>query len=208
MAKKRLRVLLLACATVLVCLALIIAGSYALFSDSTKVTNHLQAGTLDITLIRESYSSKYLNDDGLLETRTGGEYDFSNPTTTNIFGLEDDAMIAPRSVLVANMVLSNNSNVAFDYWIDIVVGDGYLDSALANQLKVTVITDTIEQEFQLSRGYTLGGENGIALVKVGESHNFTVKIEFEDRETGNNVTMGQKVIFDFVVRAVQTTQEA
>ena len=212
MAKKRLRVLVLACATILVCLALIIAGTYALFSDSTKITNHLEAGTLDLTLTRISYSSKYLNDQGLLETRTGGTYDFSNPSSQNVFGLEAGAKLAPRSELSATLRISNEktkSNVAFDYWVDIV-GGGKLDPVFADQLLVTVTKggETVDSFYldELGTGRVLGGTTGLGLVKVGESQEFTVIIQFVDRSsTENNKAMALEADFDIVVRAVQTT---
>lgn len=49
---KKLRALLSAALTIMLSVSIGVAGTYALFSDSVEVTNHLQAGTLELGLTR------------------------------------------------------------------------------------------------------------------------------------------------------------
>lgn len=49
---KKLRALLSAALTIMLSVSIGVAGTYALFSDSAEVTNHLQAGTLELGLTR------------------------------------------------------------------------------------------------------------------------------------------------------------
>ena len=49
---KKLRALLSAALMIMLSVSIAVAGTYALFSDSVEVTNHLQAGTLELGLTR------------------------------------------------------------------------------------------------------------------------------------------------------------
>ena len=48
----RKRTLLVSCAVILLCMTVIIGMTWALFTDTHTVKNHLKAGDLDITLER------------------------------------------------------------------------------------------------------------------------------------------------------------
>ena len=58
---KKKRTILLSVMTAVLCLALVAGGTYALFSDQVTLTNHLEAGKLDITLTRTYLKTKSLN---------------------------------------------------------------------------------------------------------------------------------------------------
>ena len=58
---KKMRTLLLACVTILLCVTMIAGGTYALFTDEVRLSNHLIAGDMDITLERIALNGKTLN---------------------------------------------------------------------------------------------------------------------------------------------------
>lgn len=127
-----------AIATILICVALIAVGSYALFSDTTKVTTHLKAGDLDIKLWRINLSS---TKDGQT-TQNANDVNFSSSTTENIFGLTDGDLILPTDKYEAEMMISRskNTNVGIKYWLDFIVPavSSAEDQALLDQLKITI----------------------------------------------------------------------
>ena len=182
---KRKRALLIACSTILLCLALIVGGTYALFTDSAKVTNHLRAGFMDVTLIRTNYTHKVLDlQTGYLTDRvaTGDELnvDFSGVTNENLFGLtmEDDAATAydDRDLMVpgvsyrSEMKLTNNGTVAFNYTINIVYNEtdangNESDSKFAEQLYVTLWAPQMNEDGTVKvdgNGNTVWEEEAIA----------------------------------------------
>lgn len=207
---KGLKGLALAMVAILLCVTTIVAGTFALFSDTVKVTNHLQSGTLDVTLERVSATKTILSPDGYLTEVTVGSEDFSDANTDNLFGLETGDKIVPGSVLNANMTIKNDSTVAFGYYVKVVLSsaDGKVsDQTLASQLKVTVTGDRTVST-KLSEGVFVGGENDfIAKVGVGEQKTFSVKVEFVndsiDTTVDNNEAMAKNVYVDFIVYAVQ-----
>lgn len=207
---KRLKGLVLAMVAVMLCVTTMVAGTFALFTDSAKITNHLQSGALDVSLSRVEATRTILNEEGYLEEKKVGGGDFSNANSENLFGLTSDEKIVPGSVLTADMRIANDSDVAFGYYIQFILStDSQKISAdtLAEQLKITIIGDE-EVSAKLSDGLTLGSEDDfVAVVGVGESKEFTVKVEFVndaiDTSVDNNDAMSQNVYVDFVVMAVQ-----
>ena len=100
-----------AVATILICVALIAVGSYALFSDTTRVTNHLQAGDLDIKLWRIDLAGKGLDDKGFMtDVKDTLDKDFTSTTTDNIFNLDNTKYVVPTSKYVAEMMIARNQN--------------------------------------------------------------------------------------------------
>ena len=111
-------------ATILICVALIAVGSYALFSDTTRVTNHLQAGDLDIKLWRIDLAGQGLDEYGFLDNIANTtDKEFTGATTDNIFDLDD-------------------TNVAIKQWLDFVVPNVDTsvpeNEALLSQLVITI----------------------------------------------------------------------
>lgn len=202
----RKRTLLVSSAIILLCLTVIVGMTFALFSDSEKVTNHLKAGKLDITLIRTSLTSTRLNEQGRLEAVTDNEHvDFTNRNDKNVFGLEK-AIIVPLSYFSAEMLIQNNSksaesNVTFAYWIEIVY-TGTTKINLADQIRVTVNEN---DSAILSEGLVVGSASSpIGVLEVNESATFNVTVEFLNL-ANNNVAQGESLAFDLVVHAVQYT---
>lgn len=159
----RKRALLVSGSVILLCMTIIVGMTWALFTDTETVSNHLKAGDLDITLVRESLTKTavYNVNSGVAESQKfntdvdGGRLDFSNPNNKNIFKLypngdEDSSaeLILPGSSYTAEMKISNNdSDVDFVYWLGVVVKDANGDvieestSDLADVVEITVVTN-------------------------------------------------------------------
>lgn len=202
-ATNRKRALIVSGSVILLCLTVVIGMTSALFTDVESVGTHLRAGDLDITLTRTKLTSTYLDDSGYLATYTDTiEKDFTGKTDENIFAA-NGAIIVPQSKYIAEMKVENNSDVAFAYWIEIIyTGEANVD--LANQIQVTV--DTAESKL-LNEGLKIGSEsNPVAIVPVGQSHEFTATAEFLNLTSAvNNTAQGDDVTFDIVIHAVQYT---
>lgn len=209
MTKKRLRVLLLAGATVLVCLVLIVACTYALFSGSVKVDNHLQAGTLKMTLVREKLTSYNLAADGnMTETTDDTSSDFTEATDNNIFGFTDSIRIVPMSSFTADMVIKNEGDIAFVYWVEIVFDPTSNSQAFAEQLTLSVTPEGGEtQTKSLKDGLSLGSDTDeLGTVDLGGEAKFSVTVTFDNLEDEvNNSARDSEVSFDLIVHAVQAT---
>ena len=205
------RSVLLSALTLMLCLALVASGTYALFSDQVTLKNHLQAGTLDITLIRTNLTTLSLdNTTGfLVETENSEDVDFSAPTDRNVFDITDETLVVPGCVYTAEMQIQNNSDVAFGYWLEIVFDDT-VDLTLAEQLKVTVTTADGNKSISgmLNENKGLIGEEADPvqiLAKTGSAL-FTVTVEFcnLDHSVNNNAKLSS-FEFDIIVHAVQIT---
>ncbi|MBQ7391229.1 MAG: hypothetical protein IJV73_00960 [Clostridia bacterium] len=209
----RTRTLLVSCVVILLNVAIIVGVTWALFTDTQKVSNHLQAGDLSITLKRTELTKTTLNTNGyLVEQPTDTTVvSFSNPTDANVFGLGENEKIVPGSKFVAKMDIANNSDVAFGYWIEIVCTDKESGANLAKQLKVTVNTGSDASAF-VNDGLTVKGENGyVGELGIGATAAFTVTVEFldsfvaENNIENNDLAKGENLSFDLVVHAVQAT---
>ena len=231
----RKRALITSGAIVLLCMTIIVGMTWALFTDTQTVTNHLQAGDMKITLNRTQLVKKTLDDDGyLVETMVQSAAEdeavpFDNPTGENVFGLEADEVIVPGSKFVATMQVQNNSDAAFKYWVKIDCKDEDAAKELAEQLVIIVYTDknkdgvidtdevTDDSDVSIiANGLTVGDDqNYIGIVETGSSEDFIVSLEFRDDgysyvdgvlTSNNNVAKKKTSNFDLIVYAVQVTQ--
>ena len=204
------RSILMSVLALALCLSLVAAGTYALFSDKVTIKNHLQAGTLDITLIRTNLKTRSLDSTtGLLAlTENSEDVDFSNPNDKSIFDITDKTLLVPACWYEAEMQISNNSDVAFGYWIEIDFG-GSVDQAFASQLEITVTSQkgTYSKTVNQSDGL-IGAENDpIGIVAKTGSQLFTVRVEFRDLDdTVNNNAKKQNTEFDIIVHAIQVVE--
>ena len=197
-----------------ICLLISVLGTYALFSDSVTVSNHLQAGNLELKLERTNLVYSELNQEGYLEdyeVNTVVDFTSTNSSTANVFDLEDETLIVPGSEYEATMKISNNGSVAFGYWISINFTSQASD--LADQVSIIVTTydeqgNETEHVRSLSEGLTLGSDaNPLGSVAVGStSATFKVKIVFEN-VAENNDAQNDKASFDLVVNAIQLTEK-
>ena len=203
----RKRALMVSGAIILLCMTIIVGVTFSLFTDSETVRNHLKAGDLEATLTRTYLEYNTLDEVGRLEVqKVEGEFDFSNASTNNVFGVDSsNLLLIPGSYFKADMKIANTGNVAFTYNIGIqLIGKS---NALAEQLQVTVAhpdgTTTTKMLSELTQGITIdSGE----LLKGGAAQNFTVEIRFVDKSTENNAAQDQLAEFDLVVTAVQSTK--
>lgn len=211
------RVLLISCSVIMLCLCIIAGMSYALFTDSVTVSNHLQAGNLHITLTRTELQYSILSVNGELDTITVEE-DLDLTTSTddecNVFGIDsNDVRIVPGSYFDAELEIKNDGNTAFNYSVSIKRLDGTMD--LADQLKVIVThPDGSRTEKMLSE---LTGDLSIAagrMKKTDSVQTFRVRVEFvndadynvshdEDARINNNDVQSGTAVFDLIVTAEQ-----
>lgn len=204
----KMRKLLLSVVTLVLTATLIAGATFALFTDELTFKNHLQAGTLDITLERTSLSYSKLDADGFQCTETiSAPADFSNTnqSSANIFEIDGTTRIVPTSFFNAEMRISNHSTVAFDYWIKLDFIEG--DATFAEQMKITVTTSTGKNhDGIISTNASVGSSTDpIGTLKIGAEETFTVNVEFVDDED-NNLAKGKSVKFDLIVYAVQAVK--
>lgn len=208
---KNSRNLVLSSLVIMMCLVLMTLSTFALYTDTITINQHLQSGTLDIELKRTSLKYNYLNKDGYFVEKENNEIiDFSKTSTNNknIFNINKKTQIVPGSYYNASMELINKGSVAFVYWIEVVLLDDYYND-LSKQLEIIVTTydlDLNKKEYiaKLNEGLILGNETkplGEMLVKDSPLK-FDIKITFIESELNNNA-QNQNVNFDIIVHAVQ-----
>lgn len=209
---KKIRALILSCTTILLCVTVAVAGTFALFTDSASIRNHLKAGTLDIELNRILLTGETLAADGTVSTvNNTEEVAFTEGTSRTVFDTEN-SVVVPGSFFEATMEIVNNGNVAFGYWIEVVPASGTTADDLLSQLTFTVtplsgtpVSETIDADGKLS----LGSETShVATVSATtENTTFKVKVSFENSTTKgeNDKAKGQELDFDLIVYAVQAT---
>lgn len=212
---KQQRSVLMAVLTLVLCLATMAGGMYAFFSNRVTLANHLEAGSLEITLTRthlvtvsqDSVTGK------LVKSENPKDIDFSKPAeplnpnaeNRNVFDLTDELRIIPGCSFSADMQVANNSDVTFGYWLEVVF-DSKADMTLAEQMKITVTTVNGATAGMLNESAGLIGKETepIGVLAAGESASFTVTLEFcELSDDVNNDAKGKHFEFDVIVHAVQ-----
>lgn len=206
MLTKKRRSVLMSVMTVMLCLTIVAGGTYALFSDQVTLTTHLKAGTLDITLERIKLVTKTIdNSSGYLKENIPNYeiVNFSKPTDRNVFDIDSGHKIVPGCSYAATLKLTNNTDVAFAYWIEIINRD-LNGLELADQLKIAVkIGEGEEASEILSKGLMVGSASDpIGVLTKTNSTVFDVSLVFRDL-ANNNDAMNQSLNFDVVVHAVQ-----
>ena len=211
MGKNKVRTLLMACVMIMLCAAMIVGGTYALWSDKVEVNNHLSAGTLKVSLQRTYLEKHTLGDDMYMVTTTDNTI---APTTANIFGMSSDECVVPTSYYAARLELTNKGDVAIDYEIKIVVKSDS-DKELAKQVKVFIGEGEIGNvDYDEGRYLATEADGNVTLTQftVGNGFmdkpqtkkEFWVKIVFEDR-LDNNDAQNKQASFDLLITAMQKT---
>ena len=223
----RKRALLVSASVILLCMTIIVGMTWALFTDTQKVSNHLKAGDLTITLKRTELTKTTLNASGYLEQlpKDTTVVNFSNPTDENVFGIVENEKIVPGTKYVAKMEIANKSDVAFGYWVKIDCKDEDVAKTLAEQLKIIIYTDkngdgTIDTTAEgvdstVATGLEVGSDKAyIGTLECGKAENFIVSVEFIDTgytykdgvlTSTNDGAQTQSVEFDLLVYAIQAT---
>ena len=205
---KKRSIVTIACLSIVLCVALIMGGTYALFSSSTTVTNHLRSGNLTLKLERIGLT-KYAYDEASGEYKenvysNGDAYvDFSESTDKNVFDIAGSEVMAPGVWYEATMRIDKgNTNVPFAYKIIIRLNGE--SNKFAEQLCVFVDG---EAKGYLSDYVTAedGNEIVVSSGKIGlteGSKTFKVKLLF-DQTADNNAVMDSATDFDLIVEATQ-----
>ena len=223
--------LLTAIGALVVSLALLVGGTYALFTDGAKITNHLRSGDMQLTLVRTDYTHMMLDADGFIadvtpaDTTENPRYkDFSAPMNENMFNLTDAQVFVPGSSVSANMQLINSAQVsdtAFNYWFTIVV-TGVDSEELPKLADYLLLTVTVADHPECSvANINLGDEayintatgeitfgtavNPIGVLPIGGIQEFTVTIAMDINAVnyGTENVANQELQFDLIVNAVQ-----
>ena len=178
---------------------------YAFFAENLVLLNHLEAGDLEVSLVRTDLKGKVYGEGGNLQDyHNPGRIDFSTPTDYNLFDLEDETYVVPGSQYIATMEVINDGDVTFGYYVEILV-DKSSSEELCEQLQVTVTCGDKTINTTL-KDLNLGGEGDyLAILDLGCISTFTVEIYFIDDSDINNDAMDKKVYFDLVVHAQQVT---
>ena len=206
--KKRLFALVTA--LIFCCLAVAVGGTYALYDETVSTRNHLAAGTLTASLVREKLTTVALGSNGYLETTVDdADKDFTADTSDNIFDVSAEKPVAPGSSFSAEMAIKNNGTVAFYYYVEVYFNSVISDESFASMLKLSVETEkSIRRETFIKDGLTLGeDEFGLGTVEVGGTEKFTVTLEFVDNGS-NNKAEGKFVQFDLRIHAIQRINAA
>ena len=229
----RKRAILLSGAIILLCMVIVVGVTWAFFTDTRGFGNHLQSGTLEITLKRVGLtkttlnSTGYLEEDKVVQSESDPAVDFSNTKALsngyNVFDIKETEVLVPGSKFTATMQIENHSDAAFGYWIEIVCDDESAGKKLAEQIFVSVNDG---EHTMVGNGLFVGNENNFigvlgtvkdpAYAETANSETFTVTVEFKDMnytfdgETGvlksdNDSTQGDTLNFDLVVHAIQMT---
>ena len=223
----RRRTLLVSSAVILLCMTVIVGMTWALFTDTETVSNHLQAGQLNITLVRTRLEKTVLdNSTGYLVTPQANttELNFSDPANNdkNVFDITDSERLVPGSSYTATMEIRNsatNSDVGFKYWLELRFNDpNELTEQFAKQLEVIVETadgQTKKVPVSESAGLIGDAKTPIGNLSKGAFESFRITVNFIDDVTDltgtafegidNDLTMTQDLSFDLVVHAVQAT---
>ena len=209
---ERRNALLAACVIIAICISTITAMTYSLFTDTVSVTNHLKAGTLDVDLTRTNLEYCVIGPDGLLTVYTvSDEYDFTQPTGDNIFGLDSaDVKVVPGCYFETTLELANNGNLACVYSVEVELKSG--DEDLAEQLLVTMTYPDNSKVSKYLSELTQGDAFNSVMTASATTQQFKVRVEFvDDVKQGvshdNDDAQGKEVIFDLTVSAVQATQQ-
>lgn len=211
-----MRAVFLSMVAIVLCALLLVTGSYALFTDSVSIKNHLQAGTMKVQLWRVGLQNKMLNDNGVLEPQTPNTtpVNFTEATNENVFGLVDGDTIVPETELKATMELRNANTVAFNYYITIaptkIDATTESDATFWSQLEVSVVANGVTYgDADVVNGVLCIGSatSPLGPVYAGTetqptTAQFDVNVKFKDL-SNNNDAQGKKVAFDLVVYAVQ-----
>ncbi len=218
--ERRRKTLLLSILTLCVCTALVVGGTFALFTDEVIVNNHLQAGNLTVGLYRTAYTENTLNADGYLketvvlaqdneliveEGNVKSDMDLTDEDTEWLFSINN---VVPQSYYQADLDVVNEGSVAFDYGMRIVMTSG-AETALADQIEITVTYKydgkVQTKSFKLNEYAT--NDINLGILTTEQSGRFTVKAEFVDHgsepDNANNAAQNQTVEFYVQVFATQ-----
>lgn len=211
---KSLRAVLLSLVTVCICLALLIGGTYALFSDNVQVNSHLSAGKLKVSLSRVEYKECVLTSDGTLaESQPDNTRVDLTSTTSDDLTLFNVEKSVPGCWYEVTLELGNGGDVAFDYGIKMLwdaENASAEEAAIAAQLEISVAEGTENlATFRLSEAAAAGDEGdgnlSLGYMAAGEGvKTLVIRATFVD-DDDNNAAQEGNIEFDLQIFAAQRT---
>lgn len=197
------KIIVTSVATIIVCLALVMGATYALFTDNAEVNIAATSGKVDI----EAYVDQTSLEKYSLEVDRTAEDTFTNGGTAD-FNADGELVldkVTPGDGVYFDIKIDNDSNVAIQYNVKmIVVYDDTLtqeqvaaNEAFANALVAKAKIGTTE--------YVINGtekETGYVLVEQGEAID-SIKVNVELPKDTGNAAQGATVTVKFVIEAIQ-----
>lgn len=212
MKKKKSTTLIFSLCALIVCSSIAVGVSYGLFSSSSRVNNHLQikenasTGELKATLKRVSGSKDVSNSSGTSYTSEKlEEEDFTNSSSSNVFGLSSSDYTIAGCKYIANMKLTNTGDMDFTFNIKLTnTEDKTNTSSFQDELKVSYGKDESSLTEKGSLTSVLTSESSLdsgTLIKSA-SYDFSVEIEFPKGST----TKSGDVYFDLLVEITSAVE--
>ena len=220
------KAILISAVIAVVCAAVVVGASFALFSKQSDVETYLSAGELNATLVRTDLKGVFVDENGILgkEKTVDADVDLTNTDSASgtafMFGDESSPVYnVPGVWEEATLQLTNTGNVAFDSTLtfSFVANAPSADtpeSRLADKLVVTV-SDNLGSVLKTGSLTEVVNGGAIALNTrqlAGGSFVFRIKIELPyesgsaDDGTGETI-MNANLRFTFTVTATQTVEE-
>ena len=200
---KERKVFLVSSITILLCFIVLMSALYVYFANQKGLVHHLSSGDLEATLVRTNLIGNVYGSDGMFHEYSNSErIDFSQPSDKNLLDLDKDSLFVPGTEYNATLVVENNADVVFGYYIEVIVDDES-SKEFCEQLQITISSGDKKVQGKLST-LLLGSETDyVSIVEVGSSSTFNIEISFIDDSNINNNVMAQNAYFDLVVHAVQ-----
>lgn len=206
----RIRVIFMSCITIMVCVAVMAVGTFALFAETFKVTNHLTAGTLDVTLHRTYLLAGNTNSSVTVDNTDRVNFTNTNSSQANIFGSTN--AICPGAYFEATMELvnSSDSDVDVNYTIEIVLSADQTkpeNKALLDQMEVTIYKADVNNVKGAEYGLQSATKTQETKLAIGQTAYFIVRVEFVNGNAqngfNNDLAQNGTISFDMTVNAVQ-----
>ena len=194
------------------CMMLTVGATYSLYVDSIVLPTEIGTGQMDITLKRSLLTAMVLDDEGYLaEYQNAEEIDFSNETTEQIFDIETTDKIVPGCNYEAGITISNASDVAYKYWIEVEI-ISELSEELASHLSLAYFESTQEapiekyfDEAAETKKFSLGSKAvPLGTLAKNGSRVFSLTFEFSAAD-GNTFNALETIKFNITVMAEQVT---
>lgn len=219
------KAILISAVIAVVCAAVVVGASFALFSKRSDVETYLSAGELNATLVRTDLKGVFVDENGILgkEKTVDTDVDLTNTDSASgsafMFGDETSPVYnVPGVWEEATLQLTNTGNVAFDSSIvfsytGTAPKAGTPEYVLASKLVVTVSDNTRTLKTGTLAQIISGGVIDLnARQLASQSYAFKIKIELPyesevvDDGTGNTI-MNANLKFTFTVTATQTVED-
>ncbi len=200
------RIVLLSMITLCFSVMMIVGGTFALFSDSQVVNNHLEAGNLDVGLHRVSYIAHQLDKDGVMKTSIEDTSDVDlNQNASKLFEVKN---AVPTSYYQATLRISNNGSTAFNYGLRILWEKtdktSALEESFAKQIEITVTSSKLNSPKVFRLADCVSNDVGLGyILKDGSAETVTVKATFVNDNNVNNDAMLATIDFDVQIYAAQ-----